>query len=69
MKKEIVQRKNEVIIHQNVARLRGRLTTVESRSMLSILKRANESVALNPDIKESHLQISKYNHNLCRIEF
>ena len=49
-KKEIKQYENEVIIHQEVARLRGRLTTVQSRSMLSILKRANEQVAENPDI-------------------
>ena len=60
MKKELVQRENEVIIHQNVARLRGRLTTVESRSMLSILKRANESVALNPDIKDFKISINAF---------
>ena len=60
MKKELVQRENEIIIHQNVARLRGRLTTVESRSMLSILKRANESVALNPDIKDFKISINAF---------
>jgi len=49
-KKEIKQSKNEVVIHQNVARLRGRLTTTQSKSMLSILKRANEQVLENPNI-------------------
>ena len=49
-KKEIVQSHNEVIIHQNVARFKGILTPVQSRSMLSILRRANEQVAENPDI-------------------
>ena len=49
-KKEIKQYDNEVILHQNVARLRGRLTPVQSRSMLSILKRANEQVLENPKI-------------------
>ena len=49
MKKEIKQGKNEVVIHQDVARLRGRLTTVQSKSMLSILKRANEQVLENPN--------------------
>ena len=49
-KKEIVQSKNEVIVHQNVARFKGILTPVQSRSMLSILKRANEQVTENPDI-------------------
>ena len=51
-KKEIQQSNNEVIIHQNIARLRGRLTTVQSRSMLSILKRANDAVSIDPDLKE-----------------
>ena len=49
MKKEIKQGKNEVVIHQDVARLRGRLTAVQSKSMLSILKRANEQVFKNPN--------------------
>ena len=49
--KEIEQGNNEVIVHQDVARLRGRLTSTQSRSMLAILKRANEQVAENPDIK------------------
>ena len=54
MEKKLIkdQGSNEVILHQNVAKLRGRLTTVQSRSMLSILKRANEQVALDPNIKE-----------------
>ena len=46
------QGSNEVILHQNVARLRGTLTPVQSRSMLSIIKRANEEIAINPDTKE-----------------
>jgi len=51
MKKEITtQNENEVVIHQSVARLRGKLTTTQSRSMLSILKRANDIVAENPDV-------------------
>ena len=50
MKKEITQCDNEVIIHQDIARLRGRLTTIQSKSMLSILKRANEQVEANPNI-------------------
>lgn len=49
-KKEIVQSKNEIVIHQNVARFKGTLTPLQSKSMLSILKRANEQVAENPDI-------------------
>lgn len=49
-KKEIVQCKKEVILHQNVARFKGILTPIQSRSMLSILKRANEQVAENPEI-------------------
>ena len=49
-KKEIKQYENEVVIHQNVARLRGTLSPVQSRSMLSILKRANEQVAENSNI-------------------
>jgi len=49
-RKKIAQGSNEIIIHQNVARLRGRLTVVQSRSMLSILKRANEQVEKNPNI-------------------
>jgi len=51
MKKEIIQGQNEVIIHQDVARIRGRLTTTQSRSVLAILKRANEQVSHNPTIK------------------
>lgn len=46
------QGNKELILHQNIARFRGRLTTVQSRSMLAILKRANELVSINPDIKE-----------------
>lgn len=46
------QGSNEVILHQSVARLRGRLTTVQSRSMLSILKRANEEVEKDSTIQE-----------------
>jgi len=57
MKKKVLsQFDNEVIVHQNVARLRGRLTTVQSRSMLSILKRANELVAQNKDIKDFNIE-------------
>lgn len=53
MKKVIeYQNENECVIHQDVARMRGRLTTVQSRSMLSILKRANEQIEANPEIKE-----------------
>jgi len=51
-KKEIKQGKNEVLIHQDIARLRGRLTTTQSKSMLSILKRANEQVLENPNITD-----------------
>ena len=51
MKKKLRQYDNEVIIHQDVARIRGTLTTLQSRSMLAILKRANEQVAENPNIK------------------
>jgi len=51
-KKIIIQSENEVVIHQSIARLRGTLTPVQSRSMLSILKRANDAVELNPDILE-----------------
>jgi len=50
-KKEMEQGNNEVIVHQDVARLRGRLTPTQSKSMLAILKRANEQVSENPDIK------------------
>ena len=49
--KEIEQGNNEVIVHQDVARLRGRLTPTQSKSMLAILKRANEQVSEDPDIK------------------
>lgn len=49
---ELKQGERELIIHQNIARFRGRLTTVQSRSMLAILKRANELVNINPEIKE-----------------
>ena len=52
MKKELKQCDNEVIIHQSIARLRGRLTTTQSKSMLSILKRANEQVLENPNITD-----------------
>lgn len=53
MKKVIeYQNENECVIHQDVARMRGRLTTVQSRSMLSILKRANEQIEASPEIKE-----------------
>lgn len=52
MKKEITkQGHNEVIIHQDVARLRGRLSVTQSKCMLSILKRANEQAMHNKDIK------------------
>ena len=51
-KKEIKQGKNEVVIHQDIARLRGRLTTTQSKSMLSILKRANDQVLENPNIMD-----------------
>jgi hypothetical protein len=51
-KKELVQRENEVVIHQSIARLRGTLTPVQSRSMLSILKRANEQASINSEIKD-----------------
>ena len=49
-KKEIKQYQNEVVLHQNVAKFRGVLTPVQSRSMLSILKRANEQVLEDPNI-------------------
>jgi len=39
-------------IKQGIARLRGRLTTTQSKSMLSILKRANEQVLENPNITD-----------------
>ncbi len=54
MEKKVIQNQGEkeLIIHQNIARFRGRLTTVQSRSMLAILKRANELVTINPDLKE-----------------
>jgi len=54
MEKKVIktQGSNEVILHQNTVRLRGTLTPVQSRSMLSIFKRANDEVAINPDIKE-----------------
>lgn len=53
MKKVIeYQNENEVVIHQSIARLRGVLTPVQSRSMLSILKRANEQVSIDADIKD-----------------
>lgn len=51
-KNQVVQGEKEIVLHQNVARLRGRLTPVQSRSMLSILKRANEVVTLDPDVRE-----------------
>lgn len=35
---ELKQNEKELIIHQNIARFRGRLTTLQSRSMLAILK-------------------------------
>lgn len=44
------QNENECVIHQDVARMRGRLTTVQSRSMLSILKRANEQIEADTNI-------------------
>lgn len=50
--KKIEQKSNELILHQNTARLRGNLTPVQSRSMLAILKRANDEVTLNPNIKD-----------------
>lgn len=52
MNKKISQGQNELILHQNTARIRGNLTPVQSKSMLAIFKRANEQVTLNPDIKE-----------------
>lgn len=52
VKKVIEQGSNELILHQNTARLRGGLTPIQSRSMLAILKRANEQVSLSPDIKD-----------------
>ena len=58
--KEIEQGNNEVIVHQDVARLRGRLTSTQSRSMLAILKRANEQVAENPDIKVFSIPIDVF---------
>lgn len=60
MKKELKQYENEVLMHQNVARLRGTLTPVQSRSMLSILKRANEQVAINPKIKDFTIPIDVF---------
>ena len=59
-KKEIKQCKNEVVIHQDIAKLRGRLTTVQSKSMLSILKRANEQVLKNPTVTDFIIPIDMF---------
>lgn len=54
MEKKVIlnQGNNECVLHQNTARMRGSLTPIQSKSMLAIFKRANDEVALNPDIKE-----------------
>lgn len=52
VKKKIKQFENEVVLHQNVARLRGRLTSLQSRSMLAILKRANDLVLMDKNLKD-----------------
>lgn len=49
---KIEQSDNELVLHQNTARLRGSLTPIQSRSMLAIFKRANDEATINPDIKE-----------------
>jgi len=50
MQEKLNQGENEVILHQNTARLRGSLTPLQSRSMLAILKRANDEVGISKDI-------------------
>lgn len=52
MKNQIEQKENELIIHQNVARMKGKLTPVQSKGMNSILKRAYEIVSHEPDTRE-----------------
>lgn len=54
MEKKVIQNQgnNECVLHQNTARMRGSLTPIQSKSMLAIFKRANDEVALNPDIKD-----------------
>ena len=59
-KKEIKQCKNEVVMHQDIARMRGRLTITQSKSMLSILKRANEQVLENPNIMDFTIQTDMF---------
>ena len=59
-KKEIKQCKNEVVMHQDIARMRGRLTITQSKSMLSILKRANEQVLENPNIMNFTIQTDMF---------
>jgi len=51
-KKVIEQGEKELVLHQNVARMRGKLTPVQSRGMNSILKRAYEIVTQEPDTQE-----------------
>ncbi len=50
-KKEIVQGKNEVVMHQNVARMEGRLLPIQAKAMNSILKRCYDIVKEKPDTK------------------
>jgi plasmid replication initiation protein len=51
-KKVIIQQGyNELIVEHNIARLRGKLTTIQSRSMLSIFKTAYDQILENPKTK------------------
>ena len=44
MNKLLEQGKNELVIHQDVARMRGTLTSIQSRGMNAILKRSFEQL-------------------------
>lgn len=62
MEKKVIQNQgnNECILHQNTARMRGSLTPIQSKSMLAIFKRANDEVALNPNVKEFTIPTSVF---------
>lgn len=62
MEKKVIQNQgnNECVLHQNTARMRGSLTPIQSKSMLAIFKRANDEVALNPDIREFTIPTSVF---------
>lgn len=62
MEKKVIknQGNNECVLHQNTARMRGSLTPIQSKSMLAIFKRANDEVALNPDIREFTIPTSVF---------